>query len=214
MKKLICILFLLTIPFIIPFKTFADILPEGQKGIDYCFKIDNINNYPDYTFIAYPTFFGKGAYTILKQDTCLKFYKNVFPRIYATLKRNFNEKDILTKGEESYFGDTTKLLPSGLEVHDYSYVDKNNPLDKVTDIATITSLTENSFQVQKSKIVYTYTDGHTEEKNYADQNNQLEPSRKVFLPGWLSDLWYLTIPTCAILVIGTILIVRKYKKRK
>lgn len=213
MKKLISILLLLTIPFIIPVKVSADILPEGQKGVEYCFKIDNITNYPTYTFIAYPTFFGNDAYAIVKQDTCLKFYKLSTPKIYAVLSQNFNEKDILEKGEKSYFKDTTTLLPSRLEVHDYPNVDKNNPLDKVTDIATITSLTENSFQLKKSKIIYTYTDGRTEEKNYSDQNNQLGPSRKAFLPGWVSNFWYLTIPVFAILAMGTILIARKYKKR-
>ncbi|HMT12031.1 MAG TPA: hypothetical protein PKA39_10465, partial [Ignavibacteria bacterium] len=32
----------------------ADLLPEGKKKVSYNFRIENINSYPDYSFLVYP----------------------------------------------------------------------------------------------------------------------------------------------------------------
>lgn len=213
MKRLLYIvIFLLTCACVMPVTSFADILPDGKKGVEYCFQIDNINTYPDYTFIAYPTSWDD-SYLTLHKDTCLRFYKNVTPTIYAIPTKHFSEKDILTDSK-NYFSNNTYLLSSAFTIHDYSLVDIHSPLEKVIDIATITSLTETNFEIKKARIIYTYSDNTREEKKYSDKNIAPEPSRKVSVQAWLADIWYLLLPIITSIIIGVILVSRRHKKKK
>jgi len=62
--------------------------------------------------------------------------------------------------------------------------------------------------MQKSKVIYTYTDGTSQEKIFNDQNTTPEPSSK---SDWGSGLWYIVLPVLAVIVIAVIIISRKFK---
>lgn len=82
-----------------------------------------------------------------------------------------------------------------------------DPLEKATIVLKITSLNQ-ELDIQKVKVIYTYTDGTSQEELFKDQNIIPEPSNK---SDWFFKLWCIVIPVLAILVIAIIPILRKFK---
>jgi len=200
----------------------ADVLVPGTKGVDYCFRISNMEDYPDYEFII----FGApvtGVRRIVPGE-CVSFYKLSHLKLYALEKQEFERFSELISYKEhneswrghadynysiarQYFEqEHDGLYDSGLELSSYGAVAENDPLDSVEDILTIKSLAGNKFEIEKTEVVYTYTDGKTEVKPYIN-NVTPEPSGRFYLP----FSWYLIfIPIAAAFIIFWIL--RKRKK--
>jgi len=198
---------------VVPSLVSADIIPVGYKGVGYCFEVSNIEDYQDYTFIAYfqePM----GGHKVIAEDDCVSFYKFSNPTIYAIKNSDFNEEDIGSEyeNEKSYFNSNLNLLSSDIEIKSISTIPENDPRNKIIDVLEITSLSENNFALTKSKVVYTYTDTTTEEKTYTDQNVRPEASRQPILPWWFAKLWYIIIPLIAVLIFVAILLIRKFRK--
>lgn len=214
MRNKLIILFAFVLIFsVFPQAVSADIIPTGYKGVGYCFEISNIENYLDYTFIAYfqePM----GGHKVITKDECVSFYKFSNPTIYAIKNSDFNEADIGSEyeNEKTYFSSNPNLLSSDIEIKSISTIPDNDPRNKIVDVLEITSLSENNFALAKSKVVYTYTDGTTEEKTYTNQNTRPEASRQPILPWWFAKLWYIIIPLIAVLIFVAILLIRKFRK--
>ncbi|HLC52423.1 MAG TPA: hypothetical protein VJI98_04225 [Candidatus Nanoarchaeia archaeon] len=210
-NKLIILLSLILL--VAPALVSADIIPVGYKGVSYCFEISNIEDYQDYTFIAYfqePM----GGHKVISKEDCVSFYKFSNPIIYAIKNSDFNEADIGTEYEDEklYFSSNPNLLSSNFEINSISTIPENDPKNKIVDVLEITSLSENNFVLTKSKVVYTYTDGTTEEITYTNQNTRPEASRQPILPRWFAKLWYIIIPLIAVLAFVAILLIRKFRK--
>lgn len=191
--------FILTANFVL-----GDVIPEGKKGVYYCFMLSNTNEYPDYTFIAYFTLMG--GHKIIEQGDCIGFYKFSNVEIYAIKKSDFNESDI--NNSQGYFKTNEKLIPSSeIKMNKINTVDEDNPLKGVTDVFEIVALTENSLEIRNEKVIYKYGDGTSEEKYYGADDATPAPS------GWpLSPLWCVVPPILAAVCIVVILLSRRHRR--
>ena len=196
---------------IMPSMVSADITPLGYKYIYPDFQVSNIDNYPDYIFT---TSFQDPmcGHEIINQDECISFYWSS-QTIYAIKKSDFNEEKIETKygGNIFYFKPNFSFVSFNLEIERIGYIPETDPREKVVDVLEITSLSEDDFEIRKSKVIYTYTDGTTEEKTYFNQDIRPEPSIKSVLPQWFVILWYFVLPIIALVII-VIVLMRRFGK--
>lgn len=234
-------IFLLSLVFLFYFSlASADIIPVGYRGVSYCFQISNIEDYKDYTFIAYfqePM----GGHEIIDQDECVGFYKFSNPKIYAIKSSDFNHSDIGTgyENEKIYFNTNQNLVSSDLKIESLSTVPLTDPRSGIVDVLEIKDITEDSLALMKSKVIYTYTDGRVEEKIYTEQdlidydfhdtdgvvveenggegdfveqNQAVQEPESSMLPWWFEKLWYIAIPLGAVIIFILILLMRRLKR--
>jgi len=214
MKSKLFILFtLILILMLFPSNVFADLIVTGTKAVGFCYEISNIDDYPDYVFLLHgePML----SYEIINPGECFSFYKLGTVSIYAVKEYNFNEDELKGKDYrevQNYFTGDPRVISSDIQLTSYGTVPENDPLEKAATILEITSLDENNLEIQKSKIIYTYTDGTSEEKDFQLQDIMPEPSRKVTLPWWFVRFWYVILPIIAIAVIALILLLRRFRR--
>ena len=87
------ILFLLIIAIISSNLVSADIIFPGERRIDYCSRITNIHEFPDYYFISYDTS-GMTPLYIITDNSCITGSK-YGATILAIHKDNFNENNLM-----------------------------------------------------------------------------------------------------------------------
>ncbi|MGF7119251.1 hypothetical protein [Methanobacterium oryzae] len=190
---------------------FADVIEPGMKEIKYYYKISNIDNYPDYIFLAH----GTPSPTVeIVNSSEFSFYKFSTVSVYAIKKSDFSENELKNMDDEEledFFKNDSRVIPSDIELQgSYKNVVIANPLDKALVVLEVTSINENKLEIEKSKIIYRYVDGTEEEEKFVDQNITPEPSKNS-VSFWSSQLFYVIISFLAIIVIGVILIARRYK---
>jgi hypothetical protein len=184
MKKYFLCITLIFLLSLLASQVSADGIMPGQKGVSYCFKISNVNDFPMYYFIiGYDLTKPAGYPEIIEQGECYNFYKFAKPTIYAVRKEGFN----LTFNN---FYNNTKLIHSGITLQYSSTVPENNPLKGTVDILTVESVNDEQLIIKKDSVIYTYVDNTTETKQYQDQNITPGPSRKAFLPAWWPQLLF------------------------
>jgi len=200
-------------------KVSADLLIPGYKGVEYCFQIENTNDFPDYTFVVHYTFAMEG-YQVIRGNECLSFYKFNVPKIYAINKLLFNEApliSIMNSGNHSklteYIANDKNFIPSDVEIKAISQVVDTDPTKKIVDVLKIISIENDKLEIEKSKTIYTYTDDTTEEKAYATQDVRPLPSRLI-IPLSSYEIMYFAIPVIALIIIVIILASRKFMKRQ
>jgi hypothetical protein len=192
---------------VLPQTVSADIIIPGTKYVNWCYEISNINNYPNYVFV-----FNERIVTghkIINQGDCFNFYKMGLTNIYAIPQAKFNESEL---NEEFFEENNPKLIKSNIQPDPFGLVQENDPLQEVIITLNIESLSENSFDIKKSKVTYTYTDGTSEEKVFQSQEIMPERSKTAILPLWFAKLGYVILPLVAIILIVIILLVRRLKK--
>ncbi|MFH0737928.1 MAG: hypothetical protein V1827_04945 [Candidatus Micrarchaeota archaeon] len=64
----------------------ADIIPDGTVAVSHIAYIDNMDEYPDFAFVVYPTYYGGGARLVPSDGKVPMHYKLVSARIYAVPK--------------------------------------------------------------------------------------------------------------------------------
>lgn len=207
MIKKFTILSFLLIFFIFPQTVSADSIVLGTKSVDWCYEISNMNNYPDYVFICNEERVAR--HEIINQGDCFNFYKFGLPSIYAIKKSKFNENEL---NEEFFEENNPKLIKSDLQLDAFGPVQENDPLQKAVITLDILSLNKSNFDVQKSKVIYTYTDGTSEEKIFQSQNIMPKPSKTAVLPWWFTKFWYTILPIIAIILISIILLLKRLKR--
>lgn len=216
-----CVLFLfLAVLFLAAPKVSADLLLPGYKGVEYCFQIGNTNDFADYTFVVHYTF-AMESYEVIKGDECVSFYKFNIPKIYAVKKSLFDEApliSIMNSGNESklteYIANDKNFIPSDVEIEPIITVVDTDPTTKIVDVLRIISIENDKLEIEKSKTIYTYTDGTTEEKTYVTQDVRPTPSRAPLVPLPMRDLAAVAIPLAALAIVIIILVVRKFRKGK
>ena len=208
MRNKLIILFAFVLVFsVFPQAVSADLIIPGTKSVNWCYEISNINDYTDYVFV-----FNEERVTghrVINQGDCFSFYKNGLISIYAIQKTEFNESEL---NREFFKENNPKLIKSNIQLNAFGSVQENDPLQKAVITLDILSLSENSFDIQKSKVTYTYTDGTSEEKVFQSQGTMPEPSKTAILPWWFAKFWYVILPIVAIALIGIILLIRRLKK--
>ena len=162
----------------------ADVAISGRKNVSYCFQIENLNKFPDYVFLAYYDF-PRHSYQVIKPGDCIVFYKLSRPTLYAIKKTEFNEADAGTtqRGQvdenvKAYFETNPNLIRSGIKISSVSSLSDQNPINGIADMLRIKALSPKSFDIAYVRVIYTYSDGSTEEKAYQKQYERPEASRK------------------------------------
>jgi hypothetical protein len=208
MKKGIILLFSMILVFsIFPQTVSADLIIPGTKSVNWCYEISNISDYPNYVFV-----FNEERVTghgVIHQGDCFSFYKNGLTSIYAIPKTEFNESELNRKFFEE---NNPKLIKSNIHLNSFGSVKENDSLQKAVVTLDIQSLNKRNFDIQKSKVTYTYTGGTSEEKVFRSQEIMPKPSKTNILPWWFAKFWYLILPIAAIVLIGVILLIRRLKK--
>ncbi len=220
MTNKLIILFAFVLVFsVFPQAVSADLIMPGTKPVSWCYEISNINDYPDYVFVFNEE--RLAAHGIINQGDCFSFYKIGLTSIYAISKTEFVESGLnkeLTNKELSEFNreffqeNNTRLIKSNIQLNAFGSVQENDPLEKAVITLDIQSLSENDFNIQKSKITYTYTDKTSEEKVFQSQEVTPKPSEIAISPWWFAKFWYIILPIVAIVLIGIILLARRLKK--
>lgn len=198
---------LLVLLFVFPQTVSADVIEPGTKSVSWCYEISNVNDYPDYVFVYNEE--RVTGHGIIHQGDCFSFYKIGLTSIYAIKKTEFNENEL---NREFFSKNNPKLIKSNLQLNAFGSVQENDPLQKAVITLDIVSLTENNINIQKSKVIYTYTDGTSEEKVFQTQDITPESSRTAISPWWFAKFWYVVLPIVAILLIGLVLLLRRLKK--
>jgi len=195
----------------------ADLIVPGQKSVSYCFEISNMADFPDYSFLTSITYQGsyEGANitkrVVIKSGECVVLYgiyTGYPPEIYAIKTADMSKENIDSQSNPY-------VIPSGLHMMRgiYTLID-TDPTKSIKDYLEIVSITSDKFEIAKSKVLYTYEDGTTEEKTYTDQNVRPAPSRAPIIPLSTHELLYLGVPAAALMIISIILVLRKSRKGK
>ncbi len=208
MRNKLIILFAFVLVFsVFPQAVSADLIVPGTKSVNWCYEISNINDYPSYVFVSNADIMASPG--VINQGDCFSFYKFSLTSIYAIPKTEFVKSELNRKFFE---GNNPKLIKSNIQLKAFGSVQKNDPLQKVVITLDIKSLSESNFDIQKSKVTYTYTDGTSEEKVFQSQKTMPKSSKTAILPWWFAKFWYIILPIVAIVLIGIILFVRRLKK--
>lgn len=197
----------------IPEVVFADVIEPGLKQVDLYYKISNIQNYQDYVFLAHGT--PSPSYELINSSE-FSFYKLSTVSLYAIKKSDFNDfnENKLKNGDiitiDDFFKKHPGVIKSNIELNgSYGTVGIDNPLENVTVILEITSLNKNNLEIKKSKVLYAYNDGSTQEEIIHD--NILPLPSKNNISYWSYQLFFIIIPILSIMAIVLIIIARKYK---
>jgi hypothetical protein len=148
----------------------ADMIPAGYKTVNSCYEISNINNYSDYVFLRYEM--PLTSLQIINPGDCFNFYKYNKVYIYAIKISDFNaeilhatQKDVssLPRPDIKNSIEKSQAISSNVILRDYEIVPENDPLEKVVTVLEIVSINENGFEIRRSKMIRTYTDGKSME---------------------------------------------------
>ncbi len=146
-----------------------------HKTIDYCYIIKNIDQFPDYTFLAvYSAGVITGdmpyaGYKILTQwSQWLCTSRNTRDRIYAVKKNIFNEKEVGYGSEAAqYFKKHIPLfLDSGIDapVSPLTTYDLAETRKSIRDEMTIGTMNDTAFMLSITKRFTTFEDGTKREE--------------------------------------------------
>lgn len=182
----------------------ADMISPQEKRVDYCVEISNLNSYPDYEFILGSSKISEpGIYEpeespqVIYEGGCFRFYKFAKPSIYAIKKSvmaensidlnyisQYQEKHRFEENRDFFKEHSSLLVPSAIRIQSVATIPVNSPLKGIVDVLEVVSLNDDKLEIRKAKVIYTYTDGTTEELAYQSQDVRPKPSQEPFLPWW------------------------------
>jgi maltodextrin utilization protein YvdJ len=236
MKKIIVLIILII--FLIPQIGLAQIVPGQKYDINYCFEINNLTDYEEQVFILFE---GRTQAQIIQNKTCLGYLNNLDMyglEIYNVREDNFKQNkfndifgqelptetnlqaaqqraNILQEREDYIIEifNNPDFIRSSFSFIPLGFIPKNDPVQKITDVLNITSLTDNNLSLEKVEVVYTYEDGQTETVAYQDQAERPDYSRQASLPWWVVQYWYIISLAILIAVLLVFFMIRKFSKK-
>jgi hypothetical protein len=186
--------------------SYGDVIDPGMKNVEIYYQVSNIQNYPDYVFLIHGN--PSPSLEIINSNE-FTFYKFSTVSIYAISKTNFNENELKNMNEsqaQNFLKTDSSIIKSDLTLHESSKtVNNNNPLEKILITLNINSIDNETMNVTKSKVTYTYNDGSVQEETFIDQNSIPEPSKNSTSLG-NDNVFYIVLPLIAILALGVIII--------
>jgi hypothetical protein len=188
----------------------ADVITPGEKNIHLSYQLSNIADYPNYVFILHGT--PNPSMEVLNSSQ-FTFYKLSSCSIYAVPQTVFNEVQLNRMDEDqvsTFLSNDSRVARSNLELKSlYGSVPDSDPLDSALIILKINSIHGNTLDLQKDKIIYTYTNGQTIEQPFQNQNQTPAPVP----PGQSMDyyIYFIVLPILAILAILLIILRRRSK---
>lgn len=202
------ILVLLMVLVLITGTSSADVINPGEKNIPYSYQLSNIQSYPDYVFILHGT--PNPSIDVLNSSE-FNFYKLSTCSIYAVPRTVFNEVDLSQMDDSqvaTFLNNDSRVARSNLELRGlYGSVPDNNPLQSALIILKINSIQGNNLDIQKDKIIYSYTNGQSVEQPFQNQNTTPAPPN--LGPSWDYYIYFIILPILALVVIFFIILRRK-----
>ncbi len=157
MKKLIALICFIGFNYSIN----ADILPSGQKAIEYCVKIQNVDSFPGVAFVMVINEFRKTIieFTELNSKDCLnKGYQYNGSEIYAINKAYLNQNGI---NKIDYSKDNNVLMTNiSVPAVSFQYVPDDSPVKNIEEFYRILGFNNTSTIIYLYKRVTTYNDDH------------------------------------------------------
>ena len=182
----------------------ADIIPTGQRRVEAYFRLANVNQYPNYVFLAYAQDRFGDSYSILDEKH-VGLNKQSHTTIFAIPKTDFNVGDIQANPAKSpngdnhqyghYFTANPKLIRADADIYPHDFIAEPDSAVSVEDVWTIKTLTSDTLIISSDNEVYTYASGR-EDIRREETMTQL---------GWL-------VP--GIFAVGALLAVLYFWKRK
>lgn len=207
----------------------ANLIPDSYRGVEYSFKIENIDKYSNYKFFLFTELGStRKNYSIINQGQELTFYKINKPQIYAIKKADFANNNIelairdnlerldkglkINKESESkldnYF--SNNAIKSYVEIHLLGAVKINDSREKIVDVLNvfkIKSITNNNLKIELSKVINVYTNGTT--KTYPRPNSDKRNPTKTIIT---RVIYWTAIPLSALIAILAVVFSRRRGK--
>ncbi|GAB3949340.1 hypothetical protein GCM10028805_25340 [Spirosoma harenae] len=206
------------------FRSRADVIPDGQQGVDYCVRINNMVQYSGYVFLTYEAFHGR-SYQIIQPQKCIPFYRLAPPVICAIAKEKFSEEAIKSdrlegsekseKKLEHYFEENPDMLRSSVKISGIFTREEADPVRVIEDILTIKKIGNDGLVIAYDSVKYSYVDGTIEQKPYLNQNERPEPSQKPdrnYTSSTEPDLNWLAVGSVAVMGLLSVLYLRSRKR--
>ncbi|MRG96971.1 MYXO-CTERM sorting domain-containing protein [Polyangium spumosum] len=159
----------------------ADLIPDGEKRVEYTFSLENGSNFPDHVFLAHPYTTSFGApnpeLCVLGQMPMI-VGKYVNPVVYAMKKADFEASSLRKlQGEdlEAFFEKEKTLISSGLRISPVHYVPERWPVKGVHDVVRVEKLDAGVFVARLAQVVYSLDDGQKVTLDYAADGKRPDP---------------------------------------
>lgn len=189
----------------------ADVVTPGMSRVSYCFKIANINKYPDFSIVVHvksensslnqtPKFYKSGE--------CLNLssYRN-YAEVYALKKSDINLTED-TDGNElkNFESKKSKLIPAiRKKIVPIRRMKDVYQVDRVAQSYEIYEINDRYLRLRNSSITYFYKNQKSETKAYLEQDKLPLPSNKN-----IAFHWYL--PILGMSLIGGAAYLKKSRK--
>ena len=192
----------------------ADVITPGMIRVSYCFKITNIDKYPDYLFMVVQKSDGPEIppwNRLLKSDKCynLDGYR-AYGEVYALKKSDVDLKeDIIGEFEhlKDFENKKAKLIPATRKINPIRRMKDIYQIDKVVRGYEIDDINNRYLSLRTSSITYIYKNNKWEKKAVLDEENLPLPSSYN-----TAFLWY--VPIFGISLIGGAAYWKKSNKSK
>ncbi|WP_414756220.1 hypothetical protein [Anabaena sp. CCY 9910] len=190
----------------------ADVLSPGESPVSYCFKIANLDKYPNYLLIAHIKSQNPNLPTynrILQSGKCLGLngYRE-YSDVYAIKKSLLKFQDIVKSEEGESIKDLNSkkalLIPAKNSIKSLRLLPDRYGIKEVADVLEIVAIAPKSLDLKYKEVVYTSKQGNSETKAY-----QVQDTRP--LPSWSKTLNWFNLIILGISLVG---IMMAYKKLK
>ncbi|MEG4857571.1 hypothetical protein QUB75_07145 [Microcoleus sp. K1-B6] len=132
----------------------ADVLTPGYTKVYACFKIDNLNKYPQYLFIAVVRSVNRNptlpySHRILKPNLCFgdRGYR-MYSQVYALPKSAVKPGEILAEQLKKFDEKDRRLIPSKLQI-EHSRSVAAIFVGDITDVLEIVSISNNNLELRE-----------------------------------------------------------------
>ncbi|BAY82828.1 hypothetical protein NIES267_23130 [Calothrix parasitica NIES-267] len=192
----------------------ADVLPPDESRVSYCFKITNIDKYPDYLFMLLEKSDGPRMTPrnrFLKSGECHNFggYR-VYGEIYALKKSDVDlNKDIVGEFEQlkDFDSKKAKLIPALNKISPIRTMKNVYQVAKVAKSYEISEINDRYLKLKNHSITYIYKNNKSETKAYVEEDKLPLPSINN-----TAFLWY--VPILGMSLIGGAAYWKKSSKSK
>lgn len=191
----------------------ADVITPGMSSVNYCFKINNIDKYPDHLFLVMRKYEGPGypSNELLKSGKCvdLSGYRE-YAEVYALKKSDINlQEDIVSnqRGDElkDFESKKSKLIPALRKISPIRRMKDVYQIARVARTYEISDMNDRYLSLGSSSITYFYKNNKSETKAYIDPDKIPLPSNKN-----IAFHWY--VPILGMSLIGGAAYWKKSKK--
>ncbi len=174
----------------------ADVVTPGMSRVRYCFKINNIDKYPDHLFLVMRKYEGPGypSNELLKSGKCvdLSGYRE-YAEVYALKKSDINlQEDIVSNqgGDElkDFESKKSKLITATRKIRPIRRMKDVYQIARVAQAYEISEINNRDLSLRSSSITYFYKNNKSETKAYSDGDKFPLPSSKN-----TAFLWYMPI---------------------